>query len=130
MRDADFTSRPTLGLWLPVLGYMALIFALSSIQRPPAMPGGSDKVLHTLLYSGLGFLFARAYAGGATRVGPRTVVTAVLFGALYGASDELHQYFNPPRSVELADLMADTIGASLGAGALWAWGIIRARNGL
>lgn len=130
MRDADHTSGPTFALWLPVLGYMALIFALSAIPRPPAMPGGSDKVLHTLLYSGLGFLFARAYAGGVTRVSLRTVVTALVFGALYGASDELHQYFNPPRSVELADLVADTIGASLGAGALWAWGIIRTRNGV
>jgi VanZ family protein len=130
MSDANLTSRPTLHRWLPVAAYMALIFALSSIQRPPAMPGGSDKVLHALLYSGLGFLFARAWAGGAARVGARTVMAAMVFGALYGASDEFHQYFNPPRSVEVADLVADTIGACLGAGVLWAWGIIRARNGV
>lgn len=130
MKDAAISSRSTVGLWLPVVAYMAFIFALSSLQRTPAMPGGSDKVLHTLLYSGLGFLFARAWAGGVTRVSPGTVAIAVVFGALYGASDEFHQYFNPPRAVEGADLMADTIGAGLGASALWAWGIIRARNGV
>ncbi len=130
MRDAAFISRPALGLWLPVVAYMAFIFALSSIQRTPAMPGGSDKILHTLLYAGLGFLFARARAGGMTRVSVSTVALAVLFGALYGASDELHQYFNPPRAVEGADIIADTVGAGLGASALWAWGIIRARNGV
>ncbi len=130
MRDAVTSSRPVVALWLPVVAYMAFIFALSAISRTPAMPGGSDKVLHTLLYSGLGFLFARAWAGGITRVSFLTVAMAVVFGALYGASDELHQYFNPPRAVEAADLLADTIGAGLGASALWAWGIIRARNGV
>ena len=44
--------RRTLALWTPVLAYMAFIFALSSISHPPAMPGGSDKGLHSLLYCG------------------------------------------------------------------------------
>ncbi len=119
-----------IALWAPVLLYMAVIFALSSISRPPAMPGGSDKVLHALSYSVLGLLFARALTGGRDAVTLRVAVLTIGFGALYGASDELHQYFNPPRSVEAADLLADTIGAGLGAGALYAWGIIRGRNGL
>ncbi|MBS1818720.1 MAG: VanZ family protein [Acidobacteria bacterium] len=117
-------------LWLPVLAYMAVIFGLSSISHTPAMPGGSDKVLHTLLYSGLGLLFARALSGGRAPASARVILIAAIFGALYGASDELHQYFNPPRSVEVADVMADTIGSALGAAALYAWGIIRGRDGL
>jgi len=123
--------RPSpIALWLPVVLYMAVIFGLSSIAHPPATPGGSDKVLHALSYGVLGWLFARALTGGSGDVTLRAVILTVCFGAVYGASDELHQYFNPPRAVEAADLLADTIGAGLGAGALYAWGIIRGRNGL
>jgi hypothetical protein len=117
-------------LWFPVVAYMALIFGLSSISHPPAMPGGSDKLLHALLYSGLGALFARARAGGWRAVTPAIVATTIAFGALYGASDELHQHFNPPRDVEALDVVADTIGAGAAAIALYAWGIIRGRDGL
>ncbi len=109
---------------------MALIFALSAIAHPPAMPGGSDKLGHTLLYSGLGVLVARAIAGGWRGITLRVVLATALFAAVYGVSDEVHQYFNPPRNVEAADVVADTIGGGLGAIALYAWGIIRARNGL
>ena len=116
----------SIALWAPVLLYMAVIFGLSSISHPPATPGGSDKVLHALSYGVLGFLFARALTGGREAVTPRVVILTICFGAAYGASDELHQYFNPPRAVEAAD----PIGAGLGAGALYAWGIIRGRNGL
>ncbi len=123
-------SRSPIALWAPVLAYMALIFALSSISRPPATPAGTDKLLHALLYAGLGLLFARAWSGGWTRVAPIAIVVTMIFGTLYGASDELHQYFNPPRQVEAADLLADAAGATLGAAALYAWGIIRGRDGV
>ncbi len=122
--------RSPIALWGPVLLYMAVIFGLSSISRPPAMPGGSDKVLHALSYGLLGCLFARALTRGRDPVTLRIAVLTVCFGAVYGASDELHQYFNPPRAVEAADVLADSIGAGLGAGVLYAWGIIRGRNGL
>ena len=56
--------RPSpIALWGPVVAYMAFIFALSSISHPPPLPGQSDKLLHGLLYGGLGALFARAVAG-------------------------------------------------------------------
>jgi VanZ family protein len=122
--------RRTLALWAPVLAYMVFIFGLSSISHPPAMPGGSDKWLHSLLYSGLGALFSRALSGGWRRVALRHVALTICFGAIYGASDEFHQHFNPPRNVEVADVVADTIGAGAAAAALHAWGIIRGRDGL
>jgi VanZ family protein len=109
---------------------MALIFGLSSISQTPDMPQGSDKVLHMLLYSGLGLVVARARAGGLRAVTLRVVIFSIVFGALYGMSDEFHQYFNPPRNVEAADVVADAAGAALGAGAWYAWGIIRGRDGL
>jgi VanZ family protein len=117
-------------LWLPVVAYMALIFALSSISHPPSTPAGADKGLHGVLYSGLGVLVARGLAGGWRGVTLRVVIAAACFGAIYGASDELHQYFNPPRNVEALDVLADTIGAGVGAVVLYAWGIIRGRDAL
>lgn len=117
-------------LWVPVIGYMAFIFALSSISRPPATPAGTDKLLHATLYAGLGVLIARAIAGGVTAITWHTVIRTALWGGLYGVSDELHQYFNPPRSVEVMDVVADTIGSGLGAASIYWWGIIRPRNGV
>lgn len=122
--------RPSpLVLWLPVVAYMAFIYALSSVSHPPALPDGSDKGLHGLLYAGLGALFAAALAGGWRDVRLSIVAWTVCFGAVYGASDELHQYFNPPRNVEALDVLADTIGAGTAAAAMYGWGIIRGRNG-
>jgi VanZ family protein len=120
----------TATLWIPVAAYMAFIFALSSISHPPALPGQSDKAAHALLYGGLGALFARALVGGWRGVTWRIVLLTIVFGAIYGASDELHQYFNPPRSVEALDVLADTIGSGVGAIALYWWGIIQGRNGV
>ena len=45
--------------------YMAGIYALSAVSRPPDLPSiVGDKVAHAVLYFGLGALFARALAGG------------------------------------------------------------------
>ena len=118
-------------MWGPVVLYLAFIFTLSSIAHPPELPAGSDKDLHALLYSGLGFLLARALAGGLDRTVTLTMaISTTVLVALYGVSDELHQYFVPPRQVELLDVVADTIGAGVAAFALYAWGIIRSRHGL
>lgn len=112
-----------LSLWAPVALYMMFIFWLSSISSPPDLPGGvSDKSAHVLLYSGLGALLVRARAGGWRR--PVTLgiaAAAVVMASLYGITDEIHQYFVPPREVEVRDILADAIGASLAAGALYAW---------
>lgn len=40
------------------------------------------------------------------------ILTVILI-ALYGFSDEFHQYFIPKRAFDLYDLLADTIGAMI-----------------
>ena len=109
-------------LWAPVALYMTVIFWLSSISSPPDLPSGvSDKGAHALLYSGLGALLVRAHAGGwRPPVTLRIAAAAIAVATLYGISDEVHQYFVPPRQAEVRDLLADAIGASLAAGALYA----------
>lgn len=106
-----------MSLWAPVVAYMALIFALSSVSEPPEPPGAvSDKGLHFILYAGLAALVVRALAGGWRRpVSLGVVGLAIAISSVYGASDELHQHFVPPRQMEALDLLADTIGASVAA---------------
>jgi VanZ family protein len=106
---------------------MAVIFILSSISNPPTIPQqGSDKILHILLYGGLGALVVRALAGGFDRpVTIRTVIVAVVVSALYGATDEVHQHFVPPRQMDAWDLAADGVGAAASALALYAADALR-----
>jgi VanZ family protein len=107
--------------------YCALIFALSSISRVPALPAGiTDKMAHMALYSGLGFLLARALSGGLGRpVSARVLVIVLAFSALYGLSDEFHQLFVPHREFDLKDMAADVAGGGIGSGLLWAWSALR-----
>jgi VanZ family protein len=111
---------------------MALIFAGSSISRPPQVgPDVSDKLLHFVVYAGLGVVVVRALSRRwAAPVTARVAVRAALIAAVYGASDELHQAFVPERDAEVLDVAADAAGAAIASGALWAWDIIRGRNGL
>ncbi|MCX6954305.1 MAG: VanZ family protein [Verrucomicrobia bacterium] len=51
----------------------------------------------------------------------RAGLWAVLAASAYGVSDEFHQSFVPGRSVEVADWMADTLGAALAVSAYWGW---------
>ena len=103
---------------------MAVIFAASSMSAPP-IPGGADKPWHALGYLGLAVVVVRAFAGGLPRrISPRIVIVSVGVVVLYGASDELHQMFVPGRTASFDDLLADTIGALVGASLCWAWGII------
>jgi VanZ family protein len=124
---SSIPASERLGLWGPVLLYCALIFALSSISSVPALPGHmSDKTAHALLYSGLGFLVARALSGGSGRpVNASVPVIVLAFSALYGLSDEFHQLFVPRRSFDLRDLAADVAGGGIGLAAWWLWSTLR-----
>jgi VanZ family protein len=115
-------------LWLPVIGYMAVIFYVSSLSDAPLPQNMTDVSGHMLGYVGLGAVCARAFAGGLpARITLRVAALALLLAAGYGVTDEIHQMFVPGRFAELKDLYADALGAAIGIGACWAWGIIRPR---
>lgn len=121
-----------ISLWAPVVAYMALIFMVSGRPVPPdvehLLP---DKLVHAGEYAVLAALLVRACAGGWPRpLSMGVCVTAVILAVAYGVSDELHQSLVPARRMDAADLLADTVGAVCAATALYAWGIIRARNAL
>lgn len=99
---------------VPLVLWSCLIFALSSV------PGGNypqvsfpyaDKVVHGLLYLVLGLFSAFYFAG--TGFG---LAGAVMYGLLFGASDELHQILVPQRSCSMGDWLADAVGIFLGTG--------------
>ncbi len=111
-------------LWAPVIVYMAAIFAVSSMPQAP-LPAGGDKTWHVIAYFGLGVVVVRAVAGGLPRrIGWRTAALAIAIAVTYAVTDEMHQWFVPGRSADVADLIADAIGVCAGTAACWAWGAI------
>lgn len=104
--------------WLPIVVYLGAIFYLSSKSNLPSIPGGGwDKAAHFCEYALLGILLVRAFRGHNLTRG-RALMLAVFVAGAYGLSDELHQMFTPNRFAEVADLVADTLGATTGA-VLW-----------
>lgn len=100
-------------LWLPVLAWAAVIFALSSVPDLGTGLGGWDLVLrklaHVAEFAVLGALLARATA----RPG-----LAIVLGILYAASDELHQSLVPGRMGAPLDVAIDAVGVVCGV-VLW-----------
>ena len=96
------------GLWLPVVAWAALIFALSSLHSLAGL-GGWDEVLRKLAHAAefavLGFLLLRA-------LGRESAAIAV--GIAYAASDELHQHFVPGRQGSPLDVLLDSVGVAAG----------------
>jgi VanZ family protein len=112
------TARPSaFSLWAPVVAYMSLVFTLSAMSSPPSPVHVSDKVEHFVFYGGLALVALRATAGGRVAgVSGRALVLAWAIATVYGATDEFHQWFVPGRSAEVADWLADTLGAATAMG--------------
>jgi VanZ family protein len=104
--------------FVPALAYAAIIFALSAQADPfPFLPPEiflQDKLLHAAEYAVLGGLLVPALRVAGLR--PRVaLLAAVVVASAFGATDELHQSFVPGRNADVADWVADTLGAAVGA---------------
>ena len=104
----------SLSLWLPVVLWAALIFALSQVPSLNSGLGIWDLVLrklaHAAEYALLAALLLRALA--------RTWL-AFLIALAYAASDELHQHFVRGRAGTPRDVAVDAVGALIGLVALF-----------
>lgn len=97
--------------WLPVLAWMTVISAGTSMPVPLVMElEGGDLVVHALIYAVLGGLLFRAFRGDVGLGIGWSALAAVLWGGLYGAYDEVHQAFLASRSCSLVDWGADLLG--------------------
>ena len=87
--------------------YMAGLYWLSDQPGVDAVPPfpGADKVVHCILYFGLGTLLQLA-------LNKRTVV--FFLGVTYGILDEIHQLYVPGRSCDPWDMVADGAGILIG----------------
>jgi len=114
---------------MAVLAWYALIFALSSVpgRDLPEMPAqNADKFVHAAVYAVLGALCLRALRRSFAKLqAPVAAVCAVALATLFGVSDELHQLLTPGRSADPHDVMADAIGAVIGALVVLAIGRLR-----
>ncbi len=121
-RSSPASSRPSARdlvlAWLPAAAYMATIWIASSFEMssfPTSLFPLRDKGVHAIEYGVLGFLVTHA----CLRTFPsharlRVAAFAVLCGVLWGVMDEIHQAFVPGRSADALDLVADSVGVTLG----------------
>jgi VanZ family protein len=115
------SDHPTRLARRAALGWGLFLLALTSWPKPPRIPIVSgipnfDKVVHFGLYGVEAFLLYRAvrWAGRAAFSFAR--VLAIVGGmAVWGAADEVHQFWIPGRSMEGSDVAADIAGAAAGA---------------
>lgn len=101
-------------LWLITIGYMGLIFYLSS--KPimlPMMLRNTDKVIHAFVYFILAILLYLSFFNSGLR--KHILLISLAFAVTYGVSDEIHQYYVPGRIASIGDVIADSIGALLGS---------------
>jgi len=70
-----------------------------------------DKILHFIVFGILGILTARGLRNAKTRIVKENYFSLTLIICIiYGASDEIHQYFVPGRYSSWADWIADVLG--------------------
>src|SRR5438093_2708676 len=108
-----------LTVWLPVVVWAAVIFALSSVPHLSTGLGTWDTILrkgaHLTEYAILGALLYRALQREAL---------ALATGIAYAATDELHQHFVRARHASPVDVAIDAVGLAIG---MLAWLVVRER---
>jgi VanZ family protein len=108
--------------FLPLAIWVVTIFIASSLPTNAIVSQDIldyDKLIHLGVYFVLGILVYRVLHldSGPVWLRSQAVFYTLLFTALYGASDEFHQYFVPGRSMEFFDWLADALGGLLAIGA-------------
>jgi VanZ family protein len=129
--DASRSASSLWSRWIPVAAYAVGIFFVSSISQARTLPGDmGDKTAHSLAYAGFALVLLRALAGARWRgVTAVTAIVAASLATLYGASDELHQYFVPGRDADVLDVAADARGALVAAAIAYLIARMRRRRG-
>lgn len=127
-RDKNGHIRVDLSrLWVPVfiMVGISILSGSAGIQTGGWSFVGMDKLGHLVVFGLLGIAWFRCFdhenVSGWTRF-----LYAITLTTAFGMADEAHQYHNPLRTFEWADLLADFAGAVL-AGTLY-WRVAALRN--
>ncbi len=125
--------------WGPVLLWMALIFAASSLSSDAIESTGAGKAsrsapaiinqvaVHVVEFGVLAALLFRALALQTTLAVLRLWLIVVAATTTYGATDEFHQAFVPGRYPSWLDVGYDAAGAVAGSSAALGWVWLRRR---
>ncbi|MDL2229948.1 VanZ family protein [Treponema sp. OttesenSCG-928-L16] len=111
-------------LKLPALFAAAVMWILSSQSTLPKPKGifGFDKFQHLLAYAVLALCIGLWFSAARWKKYPlRCMLICAAAAALYGAVDEVHQYFVPGRSCDIWDWAADALGSAAGGGLAMLW---------
>jgi VanZ family protein len=112
--------RRALHYWGPVVAWMLVIFAASSVPRVPYQGDVPDWFSHATVYLVLSVLACRALGTGGA-LDWRLAAAAFAIGVGYGVSDEWHQSFVPGRHADAWDVLKDAMGTLGGMAAYVAW---------
>ncbi len=98
----------------PWLFLMTIIFiqsSIASIKIPDIEFDLADKIAHFIMFGFLGILTARGLKNSQNiRIKKNYMFLTICICVLYGASDEVHQYFVPGRHASWGDWIADILG--------------------
>jgi VanZ family protein len=99
---------------LPLISFCALIYWLSdqSILQSPLTFRAQDKVVHIGAYFIMGILAWRGFIVFVKKP-INNAILCFVFCALFGFSDEWHQFFVPGRHCDIFDWYADMMGAAI-----------------
>ncbi len=98
----------------------SIVVASGRSEVPSPDIVGLDKLTHFFLFGLLATLVVR---NGLATGGRAWVAVVAVSG--FGLTDEWHQSFTPGRAVEVADWVADTLGAAAAVAAYVRWGSYR-----
>ncbi|MDR2543669.1 MAG: VanZ family protein [Treponema sp.] len=99
-----------------------IIITLAILSSHSSLPGvqlfpGIDKFYHFVAYGALGVAFGLWFSRESWLKQPlRNFLICTAIVSIYGAIDEIHQYFVPDRVCDVWDWVADTLGGAAGAG--------------
>ncbi len=102
------------------IAYASFIYYASSQDTSSvSLPPFSDKLIHFGVFGLLCLMIC--WTLSSFTIGNKwiyKIILAIGITSLYGASDEIHQFFTPNRSADIFDWLADTLGA-ITAGFFW-----------
>ncbi len=104
--------------WLPLIVWIVMIFALSSIPGFSSddvnLPAGFDKIVHFIEYAVFAMLYYRGLSYGGVRIRWSIVIIVIISGIAVAALDEMYQSYIPRRDSSIYDLVMDSAGVIAG----------------